>query len=332
MADFLVSRIQNRRGRHVDLPQPLRPGEFGLATDTSRLFIGGLPSEVSSGVRIFFNSVVSAQSMLDNQILVAKFTGTPDIDAFKSYLATFGSFPTAEPVINPTDPTIPDFLIHYDEDGTQAFIGMSVAQSAAFAEYITDIDAYDPGNVATSLVSYLIDTDTATFTTGSHDEANALSSVMNGLNTPTAIATTNLNIEVMTEYSPQITTDPNDESFFDPMEFVLTPTGVFTDFPSGGIEYDVDVDSDSFVMEYSCYLDHISDAFHGTGKFLITASTKIPDANLDDEFTFIDNLALASSLVEFQAVMSGTDVKLQYKNSSANNVIFKTVSRRWKSF
>ena len=40
----IVSRIQHRRGLKQDLPQPLRPGEIGLATDSRQLYIGGDPT------------------------------------------------------------------------------------------------------------------------------------------------------------------------------------------------------------------------------------------------------------------------------------------------
>lgn len=41
----IISRIQQRRGLKQDLPQPLRPGELGFATDTNQLYIGADPSE-----------------------------------------------------------------------------------------------------------------------------------------------------------------------------------------------------------------------------------------------------------------------------------------------
>ena len=39
--NVIISRIQQRRGLKQDLPQPLRSGEFGFATDSKQLFIGG---------------------------------------------------------------------------------------------------------------------------------------------------------------------------------------------------------------------------------------------------------------------------------------------------
>tara|TARA_B100001287_G_C22682960_1_gene531565 strand:+ start:1522 stop:3654 length:2133 start_codon:yes stop_codon:yes gene_type:complete len=69
----VVSRIQNRRGLKQDLPQPLRAGELGLATDSRQVFIGGdqLDSTLNK-VLIFENTDNARQivdSIADNQII-----------------------------------------------------------------------------------------------------------------------------------------------------------------------------------------------------------------------------------------------------------------------
>ena len=46
--NVIVSRIQNRRGLKQDLPNPLRPGELGLATDSKQLYIGA-DTDVQAG-------------------------------------------------------------------------------------------------------------------------------------------------------------------------------------------------------------------------------------------------------------------------------------------
>ncbi len=45
-----ITRTQQRRGLHKNLPIPLFPGEFGLATDTRELFIGNDVSDSLGGV------------------------------------------------------------------------------------------------------------------------------------------------------------------------------------------------------------------------------------------------------------------------------------------
>ena len=78
MADnkTIVSRIQHRRGLKQDLPQPLRPGEIGLAVDSRQVYIGGDPTNPNSvdfdGVS-YFEASASAKdhviSIANNNIL-----------------------------------------------------------------------------------------------------------------------------------------------------------------------------------------------------------------------------------------------------------------------
>lgn len=78
MADdkIIVSRIQNRRGLKQDLPQPLRPGELGFATDSRQLYIGGDPANPNSAdynaVSYFENTINSRDhtiSIANNQLI-----------------------------------------------------------------------------------------------------------------------------------------------------------------------------------------------------------------------------------------------------------------------
>ena len=72
-SSVVVSRIQNRRGLKQDLPQPLRSGEIGLATDSRQVFIGG--DEINSNfnkVLIYENTDNAKQivdSIANNQII-----------------------------------------------------------------------------------------------------------------------------------------------------------------------------------------------------------------------------------------------------------------------
>ena len=77
MVDFTVSRIQNRRGKRRDLPQPLDPGEFGLCIDTKQLFIGadvteyGCPENYTSvQLENIANTQNHGQSILDTYIVI----------------------------------------------------------------------------------------------------------------------------------------------------------------------------------------------------------------------------------------------------------------------
>ena len=59
--NIIVSRIQHRRGLKQDLPQPLRPGELGLSTDSRQVYIGSDPADPNAApynnVSYFENTV-----------------------------------------------------------------------------------------------------------------------------------------------------------------------------------------------------------------------------------------------------------------------------------
>ena len=72
----IVSRIQHRRGLKQDLPQPLRPGELGLATDSRQVYMGGDPDNPLSApynaVSYFENTLGASDhvvSIANNQII-----------------------------------------------------------------------------------------------------------------------------------------------------------------------------------------------------------------------------------------------------------------------
>lgn len=70
----IISRIQNRRGLKQDLPQPLRPGELGFATDTLQLYIGIDPEEFNdynkiSSIENITGAAVALNSIAANQLI-----------------------------------------------------------------------------------------------------------------------------------------------------------------------------------------------------------------------------------------------------------------------
>lgn len=71
-----ITRMQQRRGLHRDLPVPLSPGELGLSTDTRELFIGNDTSDSLGGIHnktVQVGNVVGGythvESMLNNNII-----------------------------------------------------------------------------------------------------------------------------------------------------------------------------------------------------------------------------------------------------------------------
>tara|TARA_Y100000389_G_scaffold19426_1_gene16835 strand:- start:3708 stop:5843 length:2136 start_codon:yes stop_codon:yes gene_type:complete len=69
----VVSRIQNRRGLKQDLPQPLRSGEIGLATDSRQVFIGGDEKNSTLNKTVIYETTDNARQVVDsiakNQII-----------------------------------------------------------------------------------------------------------------------------------------------------------------------------------------------------------------------------------------------------------------------
>jgi hypothetical protein len=71
--NVVVSRIQNRRGLKQDLPQPLRSGEIGLATDSRQVFIGGDEINSTLNKTVIYETTDNAKQIVDsianNQII-----------------------------------------------------------------------------------------------------------------------------------------------------------------------------------------------------------------------------------------------------------------------
>lgn len=74
---IVISRIQNRRGRRENLPQPLLPGEVALTADTDQAWIGNDPDLAVPAVRVYKDkNFANAQTILDNNIVEAIFDPT----------------------------------------------------------------------------------------------------------------------------------------------------------------------------------------------------------------------------------------------------------------
>lgn len=71
----IITRIQNRRGLKQDLPQPLRPGELGFATDTRQLYIGADTAVTTDSFNktAKFENIIGAKTvttdLVDDQIV-----------------------------------------------------------------------------------------------------------------------------------------------------------------------------------------------------------------------------------------------------------------------
>ena len=91
---IVISRIQNRRGRRENLPQPLLPGEIALTADTDQAWMGNDPELAVPAVRVYKDkNIANAQTILDTSIVEAKFDGT----------FTAADFGTSDPDITMVD-------------------------------------------------------------------------------------------------------------------------------------------------------------------------------------------------------------------------------------
>lgn len=74
---IVISRIQNRRGRRENLPQPLLPGEMALTADTSQVWMGQDPDLAVPNIRVYTDKTDgTAQTIVDTNIVEAKYDGT----------------------------------------------------------------------------------------------------------------------------------------------------------------------------------------------------------------------------------------------------------------
>jgi len=74
----IISRMQQRRGLKQDLPQPLRPGEFGFTVDSQQLYIGADPEQAPAynKTSVYENTtgaVETANTIMSNQMIYVTF-------------------------------------------------------------------------------------------------------------------------------------------------------------------------------------------------------------------------------------------------------------------
>lgn len=88
----IISRIQQRRGLKQDLPQPLRPGEIGFASDTRQVYIG---ADTDDALSNSYNKVVEYERTLGAETLTSQLVNTNLIKLqlpFKKFLRSDSVF------------------------------------------------------------------------------------------------------------------------------------------------------------------------------------------------------------------------------------------------
>jgi len=136
--DLTVERMQNRQGLKINLPQPLRPGELGLCTDSKQLFIGADPLVTPiAGLQVYSGNYTWVQSAMDIQIFVVETDG----------LQTDTSIITSSALM-PTYPSIQNnvFGLDTNEDGfvNRIYIGILTTELTS-GQFVIDFVALISG-------------------------------------------------------------------------------------------------------------------------------------------------------------------------------------------
>lgn len=334
MTDTTISRIQNRRGRRVDLPQPLAPGELGLCEDTQELFIGKDPTETPAGIRVYVNDSqqATAQLYLNDAVAVVRLIGQmteASIDALATSLESNTEIAEVSITQFYSAGTSSYWLVIGPRPGSGFGIqqAQAVVGDAVFAELDTVyLGAVQLDNVGTT-IALSVDGDAVV---SEHNYANALATAVNfvaGANSSTSgLITSNLNLKIITE---AITTNES-ASIIGPEAFndylsqpITTILNSSAGFAPTGLSYAVS-ESDAFTIDYSLS----STDFASTG--ILEIIELDGQASLTDDATVIDNTAGAT--FNFQATVSGSDVVIEYQHDLVNPVTLKTMTKRWAKF
>lgn len=325
--ELVIARMQNRRGRRADLPQPLMPGELGFCTDTGQLFIGAeLSTNMTPGIEVFTHNIDASD--LANNIC--------------SYNIIQISHPGLPPLTDVELGFVPDWQ---EETENNSYYGWNVSSDVPDPTTIVL-----PAGYTARMFTDPTLTPTNTFIKGDlimptymQSDAGAVASIINaiqywslttGANPPedpytytgiTGLVTTKQNIEIYTEYSPGRGL---------PIKRILDPQAVWTEVP--GIDFTY---SDALDVDYSLQCIEYS----RVGELRIICS---PDNGTDpvvgmlsDTYTELFNDGNTATTVDFKmAPPSGTNpsgnvTALYYKTSGiATPITLTTSTKIWQSF
>jgi len=325
--ELVIARMQNRRGRRADLPQPLMPGELGFCTDTGQLFIGAAGNtNMTPGIETFTQNI--AATSLANQICSSNIIQV--------------SRPGLLPIPEESLGFVPDYR---KETENNSYYGWNLSVDAIPPESIT----LPAGYVArwfTDLTLF----PTNEFIKGelimptyAQADAGAVASIINSIHfwnitdgaTPpqdpytytgmTGLVTTKENIEIFTEYSPGRGL---------PIKRLLSPSDAWILIDGIDFTYSdaVDVDYSLQCVEYS-----------RTGNMKIICS---PDNGIDpvngmlfDSYTELFNNGNISATVDFKlAPLEGSNpprgvTALYYRTSNiVTDITLTTSTKIWQSF
>lgn len=311
MTDIIVSRIQHRRGKLVDLPQPLRVGELGFCVDSRQLFIGGDPAEMPVGIQILPGQYLYAQSVMDNQILVFEFTSGFNIETLRTNL----------------DLQVQDDRIQVDVGTLTGFVGLSVAQASvpAVVNAIKAIIHATPNVVplsATMGTGYSVNIGDGSVVVPTHNISTSIATILNSIADPVAVATSLLNIEILTEFSEIDAGAP-------PPVFAQFSLSASASFVPVGLTYSM-VTQNAVNIDYTLHNSGLS-SVDAVGTLTIIGNTTTNISNVADDRNFSTTYSPADDIIFSSTVSSGT-ISLTYKHNYSGSILFKTNSITWDSF
>lgn len=337
----LVNRIQNRRGKRFNLPQPLRPGELGYAVDTEELFIGGEPDEGTPGFELYLgilNGITTLQQIIDNNTLIVSVTSFDDtvLEDIKTELsATTSNFS----LYWDKDPEGYIFLLFETGEETQALDVINDTQFSSnidegFADNGTSYESSDVGlgvsvNDVGQVFLPLLNGDNPT-----HKQSSAISKAINEFRSssyPFGLVTNVLNINITEKADLS-----KDDILYSPTTFELDYDVVYPEFKELDnffVSEDIGINN-SFAIDFTVDMKDSAGGnyYSGVGRMDIIYSSDIGDASITTDITQVDNLSGTNSL-DFNAVfVSPGTIKLEYRHNFPADPVIKVITKRWVSF
>lgn len=162
MANIVISRIQHRRGRRENLPQPLLPAEIALTSDTNQTWIGQDPALAVAGVNVYNDkSQPTAQTIIDNNLVESRF----DADFNAGIFATMVTELTGNATVTLTaddilwDSTFRGEILTVTGSGGSGYTGGGAgvgdpvtAISSTGSGFVGWVDTVDGGNAILTIV------------------------------------------------------------------------------------------------------------------------------------------------------------------------------------
>jgi len=192
MANIVISRIQNRRGRRKNLPQPLLPGEVALTSDTTQAWIGQDPALAVASIVVYADQLeVTAQALVDNNVAESQFDESFSATNFNSLVTDLTGSGSVTLTDNDIlwDPTFRGNIVTISVDvaGTGFNIGDSITAISATGSGFVGSVATTTGGPGTGIA-------TITVTSGgiNYRSANTTFTVAGGSGETLSVATSDI--------------------------------------------------------------------------------------------------------------------------------------------